>query len=147
MMKQTISIAALALVACGGVFGQQTYSNGPLVTHPGQGLNGLDASALDTGAPLLNIFGWGGSSATNTRVSDDFTVPFGQTWTLQTISGFTYQTNGGPPSTITAGNYRIWNGSPLQGGAIIYDFSGANQMTATNFSNIYRVLITTLGGT
>lgn len=144
-MKIAFTIAALAVVACVSARAQSTYSNGPLVTHPGQGLNGLDVSALDNGAPALNVFGWGASVATNTRVADDFTVPFGQTWTLQTISSFAYQTLGGPPSTITAGNYRIWNASPLAGGTIIHDFSAANQMTATNFTNIYRALISTLG--
>jgi hypothetical protein len=144
-MNPAIRIGALVLfVACAGVFGQSTYSNGPLVTHPGAGLNGLDVSALD-GTMGLTIYGWGAIGISNVRVIDDFTVPYGQTWTLQTISGFTYQTNSGPPSTITHGDYRIWSASPLAGGTILHDHSASNQMTATNFTNIYRTLITALG--
>ena len=134
-MQRHVLVAALALT--GGVFAQSTFSSGTLVTNPGAGFGGADVSLLH---PTNGTLGYTASAAANIRVADDFTVPCGESWTLATLSGFGYQTGSGTTSTLTAANYRIWSGRPGDAGSVvIHDYSTANQMTATSFTNIYRV--------
>jgi PKD repeat protein len=142
-----VSIALLGLA--GMAAGQVIYSNGPLVTHPGGGAGGADASALE---PTLSTFGFTASNSTPGtvvggvfRVADDFTVPCGEVWGINSISVFAYQTGSTTTSSFQSGNYRIWNGQPGVGGSfIVADHSASNQMTATSWTNAYRVQTTTL---
>jgi hypothetical protein len=144
-MKRSAFAVMLCVLVTGAAFGQ-TYSNGSIVTHPGGGFGGADASALQN--PPLTVFGPTASPAF--RLADDFTVPCNESWTINSITAYGYQTQAaaGPfstVSTLTGGNYRIWSGKPgVAGSSILFDFSGASQMTATGFSNAYRVTLTTL---
>lgn len=142
---KSLKVGTLVLAFCAGTFGQ-LYDNGPVVTHPGAGAGGLDVSALDANAPSsLNVFGFAASTVGPFRVADDFVVPCGQVWTLNTISFYAYQTGSGTTPTITDANYKIWGGgAPNAGGTVIFDYSASNQMTAVTFSNIYKALISTL---
>ncbi|MFZ1553126.1 MAG: hypothetical protein WAV53_17145, partial [Anaerolineae bacterium] len=75
------------------------FDNGPLVTHPGGGFGGADASAVQT-AIGLTIYGAGHQLSANNRVADDFTVPAGETWTINTVTFYAYQTGSTTTSTI-----------------------------------------------
>jgi uncharacterized repeat protein (TIGR01451 family) len=120
------------------------YDNGPLVTHPGGGGGGLDASALQT-ALLMSTYGFGAQVSAGNRVADDFTVTDAAGWTINTITFFGYQTGSGNTSTFTALNLRIWDGPPnVAGSTVIWGDTTTNVMTSTTFSNIYRVLDTAL---
>ena len=119
----------------------QTYVSGPYVTHPGLGpVANSDASAIT--APTT-IFGFGVQivGSTDNRVADDFTVPCGEFWVISSIKVFGYQTGSTvPTSTLTQANYRIWSGQPgSPGAAILQDFSTANQLQSSTFTNCYRV--------
>jgi subtilisin family serine protease len=122
------------------------YDNGPLVTHPGGGGGGADASALQT-AINLDVFGFGVQQSAGNRLADDFEVT-GAGWTVDTIALFGYQTGSSATSTFTGVNLRIWDGVPGQpGSAIVFGDTTTNRMTATAWSNIYRVLDTSLTNT
>ncbi|GAB4580555.1 MAG: hypothetical protein Fur0022_32970 [Anaerolineales bacterium] len=118
------------------------YDNGPLVTHPGGGSGGADASAVQT-ALGMSVYGFGHSTTTGFRVADDFTVPAGG-WTLNQVLFYAYQTGSSTTSTITTVNLRIWDGPPNAGGNVIWGDTTTNVMSATTWSNIYRVLDTDL---
>src|SRR4029078_3997860 len=75
--------------------GAVVYDNGPLVTHPGGGAGGADASALQT-SQGMTIFGFGQQQAANNRVADDFTIPAGQSSRLESVTLW-----GCPPSSRT----------------------------------------------
>jgi len=51
-------------------------------------------------------------------LADDFTVD--QTWTVETIDMFAYQTGSSTSSTITGGFFEIWDGVPGSGGSVIF---------------------------
>lgn len=139
--SQIICLVALSAVVASAQ--TLTYSNGPLITHPGAGLAGADASALETGG---TVFGFTAGPA-NFRQADDFVVPCNEQWAIVGFRAFAYQTNSGIVSTLTSSNYRIWSGQPgTPGAVVIHDFSATNQQTATAFTNIYRVTPTTLTG-
>ncbi|NCT66977.1 MAG: hypothetical protein GXC76_04940 [Rhodanobacteraceae bacterium] len=122
------------------------YDNGSLVTNPGAGAGGKDASALQTS--VGNTSYGSNISATNSfRAADDFTVPAGG-WTVDKVTLFTYQTGSTTTSTITGANLRIWNGVPgAAGSTVVFGDTTTNRMASTAFSNIYRVLDTGLTDT
>jgi len=118
------------------------FDNGPLVTHPGGGAGGADASAVQT-ALLNSTYGFGHSVSTGYRVADDFTVPAGG-WLINQITFFAYQTGSTTTSTINNVNLRIWNGPPNAGGSVIWGDTTTNVLATTQWSTIYRVLDTDL---
>lgn len=122
------------------------YDNGPLVTHPGGGAGGADASALQT-ALGMNTLGAGHQFALGYSMADDFTVTDAAGWDVQTITFFAYQTNSGTTSTMTGVYVQIWDGDPSAGGAVIYGDLTTNRLQSTAWSNIYRCTDTTLTST
>jgi hypothetical protein len=139
-----LATVAILFVCCAnaGVI----YDNGPLITHPGGGFNGADASALQT-ALSMAVYGFGAQQSSGNRLADDFTVPGGG-WTISSVILFAYQT-GAPtsPSTITGVTLQIWNGPPGAGGSVIWGDTTTNRLLSSGFSNIYRVLDTGLSNT
>ncbi|WP_337872838.1 T9SS type A sorting domain-containing protein [Ignavibacterium sp.] len=121
------------------------YDNGPVVNSPGGGPNGADGSVLQT-ALGLNVLGFAHQQSSNFRVADDFVVPAGQTWTINTASFYAYQTGSTTTSTITGVNVRIWNGQPGVG-TVVFGDTTTNRMSATTWSNIYRYSDTAPGTT
>jgi hypothetical protein len=118
------------------------HDNGPLVTHPGAGAGGADASVLQTNLGL-STYGFGHAVSSGFRVADDFTVPAGPGWMVDSITFFAYQTGSGTTSSINAVNLRIWDGPPGQGGSnIVFGDTSTNRLTGTAFSNIYRSIDT-----
>jgi hypothetical protein len=119
------------------------YDNGPLVTDPGGGSGGADASALQT-ALGLGTYGVGHQVSLGYRIADDFTVTDAN-WTIETITFFAYQTGSSTTSTITAVNLQIWDGPPDDPtSTVVWGDPTSNVLTSTSWSNIYRVLDTDL---
>jgi hypothetical protein len=121
------------------------YDNGPLVNCAGCGAGGADESQVQT-ALGMSIYGFGHQHSLGYLMADDFEVPAGETWTVETMTFFAYQTNSGNTSTITGVYFEIWDGPP-PGANLIYGDQTTNTMTATAWSNIYRVLDSAPGTT
>lgn len=119
------------------------YDNGPLVSHPGGGAGGADASAVQT-ALGMSLYGFGHQFLTGNRMADDFTVTDAAGWQIDTITFFAYQTGSTTTSTITGAYVQIWNGAPNAGGTVVWGDLTTNRLASTTWSNIYRVLDTTL---
>ena len=132
------------------------YDNGPLssgatsksgVAAPG----GFTWSELSTenGSTYSNTTLGAGcqviSTTTNNRCADDFVVPVGQTWTINNVIVFGYQT-GSVANPFVGANLRIWNGRPGDAGAtVVFGDTTTNRMGAVVDSTYYRVG-NTLGG-
>ncbi len=138
-----LTVSGLSLTAGSSTFTvvapspQQIYSNGPLVTNPAEGTNFADASNLATG---LGSFGFQHSITSLNRVADEFVVPAGQGWRLDSLVFYAYQTGSPITSTINNVNLRIWRGRPGDvGSQIVFGNTTTNRMARTQFSGIYRV--------
>ncbi len=120
------------------------WDNGPLVTHPGQGFGGADASARQSVTLGEAIMGYSHHVAAGARVADDFEAI--EPWTVQQIEFWAYQVGAGPGNpTITAVNVRIWDGSPsLPGSRVVHGDSLTNLMTAAVWDTLYRTDETTV---
>jgi len=126
------------------------FDNGPLVTSPGTGAGGADESVLQSTSLGMNILGFGIQLSAGNSMADDFTIPSGETWQIDNITGFAYQSGAGSPSTISGMYLRIYDGPPNAGGAVVWGDPVAggwvtDVMSSTVWSNAYRVSETTLG--
>jgi hypothetical protein len=134
----------LEAAACTGILITGTYDNGPLVTHPGGGSGGADASALQSGLGM-NTYGFGNQYIYGYRMADDFTVTDPAGWDIDSIEFFAYQTGSTTTSTITGVYYQIWDGDPSNpASSVVFGDLTTNRMTGTTWSNIYRVVDTDL---
>lgn len=115
-----------------------TYNE--LVNAAGQGQGGADVSFITAPGTLYgagsqaNLFNWMG---------DDFTVPAGQQWQIDSVIFYSYQTGSTLTSTITACHLAIWNGRVDSAGVTLRaGDTTTNKMKNTYFSNIYRTTAT-----
>jgi FG-GAP-like repeat len=133
------------------------YDNGPLSTGS-TSKSGVASPAGFTWSELSLDNGGGNFSnttlgagcqqigaTTNNRCADNFIVPAGQTWTINTVIVYGYQTNSVSNPFISA-NLRIWNGRPGDAGvATIFGDTTTNRMTTPVDSTWFRIG-NTLGG-
>lgn len=140
MKKSTLLIMALVLGMA--MSAQVLVSNGPFVTHPGQGAGGANYSAMDTNlytyaAGILGFRASNTSTGVVYRVADDFTIPASTTWSIDSIIFYGYQTGASTTSTITQLDFVIWNGLPDQS-TIVYGDTTMNLLDQTSWANCYR---------
>lgn len=116
-----------------------------LITGVGTGAGGADVSMLQTAS--LSMTSLGASVFGTFRLAENFVVPAGG-WTIDKITTYAYQTGSTTTSTMTAFNFRVWNGVPdAMGSTVVFGDTTTNRLTATSFTNIYRVTETTLTAT
>lgn len=75
-------------------------NNAQLVTHPGAGAGGMNASATQT-ALGMSLYGSGQQNASNNWIAEKFTVT-GAGWIVDSLIGYGYQTGSTTVSTFTA---------------------------------------------
>jgi hypothetical protein len=112
--------SVLAVLGAVPAFGDVLYSNGPVVTNPTGGtgaIAGLPISSSDgyTIPGQTFIFSTTGVAATfadATAAADDFVVPVGVTWALDSVTLCAYQSSQTTP-TITAVHINLWTAAPF----------------------------------
>jgi hypothetical protein len=131
-------VPATPPVVVSGSGGNKTnvlFDNGSnIVTHPGAGFGGNDASMIEPG---YNTFGFADGGAGGFRIADDFTVTGGP-WTLTNLRWLGYQTGAATTGTLTGININFWAADPFLGGAAS-QVGPANSLTSVSFAGIYRV--------
>jgi PEP-CTERM motif len=116
-----------------------------IVTDPGAGFGGADASVLQNTVPPGTTpdvnFGFGHQGAV--RLAENFTVPAGFQWTINSAVTLGYLTGSTVPSA-TAGTLRFFNGAPNAGGTVIAGDATTNVLVpgSNTFLNIFRTLTT-----
>lgn len=109
------------------------YTN-RVITSQTAGAGGLPVSELQT-ALGLSTFGAGAQITASNVVAEDFTVPAGG-WSITKAKFYTYQTGGGPVSTINNLQVRVFSGTPS--GTLVYGDTTTNRMTSTVAKGVYR---------
>jgi hypothetical protein len=134
MKKTLLTIAATVL--CGGLMAQSViYDSGPIFDLAGGGSGGANASTLHDG---FSTYGAGHAFASGFRVAEDIIVPAGETWTIDSLVFYAYQTNSGNNSTITGVNVRIWSGTPGGSSTLVFGDSTTNVMITSEWAGAYR---------
>jgi len=110
------------------------FTSGPHFNVPGGGSGGANLSSLQSNLSMSS-FGW--AQQTGFRVADDFTIPSGQTWNIENVEIYAYQTGSTTTSTITGVNIRIWSVAPGTG-TVVFGDTTTNRLASTTFANVYR---------
>lgn len=111
------------------------YNQSEMINYPGQGFGGADVSGT-TGA----LFGVSVDIAANFLVADEFVVPPGQVWMIDSIVVFNYQTNSTSTSTINDVRMQISQGMSPGSGNIVFGDLVTNNLANSYFTGIYRTL-------
>jgi hypothetical protein len=114
------------------------YSNGSISNSAGTGVGGADESILE-GATGASTYGYGAQNPLLNAMADDFTVPAGETWTVDQIVLYSYQTGSTTTSTITGVFVEIFDGPPSGGGTLIHGDLTTNVLESTTWTGVYRV--------
>ncbi|MGB3975014.1 MAG: hypothetical protein WBM27_01200 [bacterium] len=147
MKRLSIVMMVWAILAMGQTFAENRnqarssvlYDNGPLVTTPGGGSEGADISEVQT-AIGMGAYGFNNSFASSNRIADDFFIPAGETWTIESITFCGFQNNSGLTSTLTGVYFQIWDGSPdSENSSIVWGNHTTNRMSVTGWTGVYRV--------
>lgn len=113
------------------------FDQSDLVNSPGGGAGGADCSFIES-ALGHTLYGWGNQTLNDNSMADQFTIPAGESWQIDELTTWAYQTNATTTSTITEVRVKIWDGDPSAGGTVIWGDFTTNRMTNTTWSNIYR---------
>ena len=134
-----VGLLAGALVETAWAQPAPLYSNGPMVSVPGGGAGGADASRLQNSLGMTSLgFSARVSGSTIRAVADDFTVP-ASGWNLTRVTVFAYQTDSPLTSTLTDLRLLIFNGPPhLPTSTMVYGNPAANVLASTGFAHVYR---------
>ena len=108
----------------------QLYSNGPIVTNPGAHATGGDVSLVqDVTYPGATAFG--AAAGPDYRLADDFIVPAGHVWTIDSATLFGYQIGSGA-ADFTDARVIIWRGEPnVYRSEILFNGSVSNNLVSS----------------
>ena len=119
------------------------FDQGPL-TNQTDGAPPTPVSVLITAAPFnSNTPGFSATSAQ--RTADDFVVPAGQTWTVDSVTVYAYQT-GAAGVTLNGATLRLWNTTPTAAGTAIFGDTTTNRFLSASLSGAFRVSDTAITG-
>lgn len=126
------------------------YDNGPLAT----GATSRSGTAAPSGQWSEVSYDYGSTTATNTtigvgcqlistttanRCADDFNVPVGQTWTINQVILFAYQTNSSANPFVGV-NLQIWRGRPGDvGSTVVFGDTTTNRLASTTDAGFFRI--------
>jgi len=126
----------MALAACASA--DLLHDNGEYVTGLNNGAGGADTSAVevDAGYSAYGLIANNRDEGNGPyRIRDDFTIPAGFSWQLQSTTWYVFQTNSGTGSTITGAYVTLYDES----GTELYGNYGTNRLTSGTWDGVYRV--------
>jgi photosystem II stability/assembly factor-like uncharacterized protein len=129
------------------------YNNGPVITSrvsasgvaAPAGFRWSELQAIGTEANSGLGFSDARNSSSRFRLADDFIVPTGQTWRIDSLVTYSYQSNDqGYATPYTSANLRIWRGAPDSAGStVVFGDTLTNRLTTSYNSRVYRISSTT----
>ncbi len=135
MKKSVLLLSFLLATGLSALAQTVIYDNGPIFDIAGGGSGGANASTLHDG---LGTYGAGHALSSGFRVADDLVVPTGETWYLDSLVFFGYQTGSGPVSSINHVNVRIWDGPPGAPSNVVFGDDVTDRLITTELAGAYR---------
>ncbi|MBK8633822.1 MAG: DUF11 domain-containing protein [Saprospiraceae bacterium] len=115
------------------MMGPILYDQSELINFAGQGAMGADVSA--TTGQLFGVFN---DINSNLILADEFTVPPGELWIVDSIIVFHYQTGSTLSSPINDIRLQVRQGSVPGSGSVVFGDLSTNRLANSYFSGIYR---------
>ena len=116
------------------------HDNGWFVIPSDEGIlsGGYDLSRVQYVDLGLWTTGFGHQVSYDISVADEFVVPDGETWAVEFITFYEYQSLTSTAGTINDVRVRIWNGKPDEGGVVIWGDLTTNRLVSSTFCGVYR---------
>ncbi|MBN2587257.1 MAG: hypothetical protein JXA64_00495 [Candidatus Fermentibacteraceae bacterium] len=111
------------------------FDDGPWWNSAGTGVGGADESILQSWG---TTYGYGFQLAYDYRMADDFEVPSGEEWIIESVTFAGYQTGSGLTPTLNGMFMGVYDDNPNTGTLIAGD-PYDNVFTSAEWSGIYRV--------
>lgn len=120
----TAIVLAGSLSPSGVLFADLLHDNGAFITAPAGGTGAIAGQPISQADPftvpgssfVFSTTGVAATVATSTAAAEDFTVPAGETWDLDRVTLFAFQTSQTSP-TITAVRINLWAAPPHSAGS------------------------------
>jgi hypothetical protein len=120
------------------------YDNGPLMNSAGTGVGGADESVVQNVSLGMTLYGFGFQLSAANLMTDDFEIPAGDSWNIEGVTIFGYQTGSTTNSTITGVYFEIRDAMP-PGGNVVGGGIANNGLVSSAWTGMYRVLEDTSG--
>jgi hypothetical protein len=142
---RTVPFVLVAMLAGTTQAQQLLFENGPVRTGVGDGVGGVDTSAVQV-ASGQTITGYGAGSSGDHRLADDFLVP-SPGWRLRGVRVLAFQRGAEATSTTISGlNLRIWDGPPgAPASNVVFGDAETDRLSSSSFAGIYRVMGARIG--
>jgi hypothetical protein len=122
-MRSTALFAAASLAIASPLLADVLYDNGPFITNPTGGtgnIAGLPISNPDPnvipGIGTAYVTGIAATVSMATAVAEDFTVPAGQEWDLDSVTLYAFQSSQTTP-TVQNIQINLWTAPPFSAGS------------------------------
>ncbi len=143
--------AVLLTVTPVASIGAVLFDNGPLSTGATSASGtaapaGTTWSEVAADSPTVSNTNAGSTVTAGVfRLMDNFSIPIGATWNIQTIDLFAYQTGStAATSPFSAGTFQVWNGRPGDvGSSVIFGNTTTNRLLSSTFADMYRLFNST----
>ncbi len=114
-------VCASVVMASSQAFAAALFTNGSFVTNPTGGTGSIAGQPISQPQPVPNssitstVPGISATSAFGIRVAEDFSVPAGQSWNLDTLTVYGWQSSSvNPPlPTVTSVKVNVWTSAPF----------------------------------
>jgi len=125
--------------------GLAELSTGPLTRSGVTNVVGGEWSEVPDDSQFLAHNSAGNNCGTTFRIAEDFTVPSGQTWTVNQVELYLYQTSAVVPS-INSATIAIYTQDPQINATPAFGSTTTNVFASAAGSNLYRIFNTFLNG-
>lgn len=114
-------VAAVSLVVSSSAFSATLYTNGSIVTNPTGGTGAIAGQPISQPQLVPNssvpstIPGISATAEFGIRVAEDFTVPAGESWNLDTLTVYGWQSGSPNPPvpSVTRVKVNVWTSAPF----------------------------------
>ncbi|MCB9855170.1 MAG: hypothetical protein H6818_05735 [Phycisphaerales bacterium] len=118
--------------------GTLLHDNGPFITGDGIDVCPDAPGGSNTSSPAFGSTGGVQTYWVQGRVIDDFTIPNGESWSIESLRWRAYQTGTLYDASIPTAFVRLWAGDPLAGGEPIWGDFETNRQINSTFSGVFR---------
>jgi hypothetical protein len=121
---RSVICALAATVLAGNALADTLYNNGPFITNPTGGTGSIAGLPISNPDPFtfpgvtgtFYTTGVAATVATNTAAAEDFTVPAGEVWDLDSVTLYAFQT-GQTTATVHHIHINLWTAPPFDAGS------------------------------
>lgn len=132
MKKSLLMLALVGSAVTAGAQSQVLLADTALISGTNSFGRPVSGSTAQTSGATMDEF-------LNDRIADDFTIPAGEFWKIDSLITYGYEFDGSTLSPFVAAYVRLYDGVPGAGGNLIAGNLTTNRLAASGWMGAYRV--------